>query len=266
LVAVVAAIAYSAALAVLVAPPAVAALFVLLAGLAAASALTRTLGLALLTLIGAAVAVDSAQYLIATGVTDPAFASFGGRSFFGAPVVAGLPGWLPALLLTLALAVAWLVGRRARTELGLHGAHSTPNGRPWPEWPAWPVVQGLEQVEREVARAAQYNRPLSLGLLGIVGADGNGAAGDERMDRLADFMRRDLTRFDILVRYSPSQLLLVLPELSAQAVRSGAGALAEQASRFLRAPVQTAFVTFPQDGGTVRQLMSALQRRRTRVG
>jgi GGDEF domain-containing protein len=122
------------------------------------------------------------------------------------------------------------------------------------------VEQGLEQVEREVARASRYGRKLSLSLIVI---DGPPSGADGRQDRgmsaLTQLVLRELTRFDIVVRYGPAELLIVLPELAAEPARTGASLLSEMASRRLGRQVRAASVSVPDGGVTTLDLLAELE-------
>ena len=248
-----------AAVAAAICPPAVAALFAIAAALVALVSLELGRPWALAGLGAAATILLVAQLAVAVEAVDPRFALFGTGPFIH-PALAQGSTWLPVLAAILLLAGTAAVA--LWTSAGAFGSEApgqrAADGAPWPEWPALPVMHGLDQVERELVRARQYRRELSLSLIAIDGPGADRSDEPELMERLIELVRRELTGFDLLIRYAPSELLMVLPELSAAAARPGIGLLAEMAGRQLGHPVRAAVVTYPEDGASRVELLSAL--------
>ena len=261
LLALVASLGCGAAVAAAICPPAVAAVFAIAAAVVAVVSLELGRLWALAAVGVAATILLVAQLAVAVEAVDPRFALFGTGPFIH-PALAHGSTWLPVLAAVLLLAgtaavALWTSAGGYGSEVA-PGERSAADGAPWPEWPALPVTHGLDQVERELVRARQYRRELSLSLIAIDGPGGDRSDEPELMERLIELVRRELTGFDLLIRYAPSELLMVLPELSAAAARPGISLLAEMAGRQLGHPVRAAVVTYPEDGGSRVELLSAL--------
>jgi GGDEF domain-containing protein len=263
-VALVAAISFSTSLVAFVCPPPATALFAMLLALNVAVALQFGQRPALATTVASAAIILVAQVGLSIQSVDPTFALLGTGGALIHPALTRSSTWAPALVAVLALLIvgggsAWSVIALTSRPSFVGPNRADGASDPWPEWPLWPALQGLEQVERELARASQFRREVSLSLLAVDGPQrGSKGQPDQWMERLVDLVQRELSRFDIMVRYGPSELLIVLPELSATAARAGASLLPEMIGSQLGFPVRAAFVTYPQDGTTASDLISAL--------
>jgi hypothetical protein len=148
---------------------------------------------------------------------------------------------------------AWS-GEVARARIGLLGE---------------PAILGWEagrlRLEWELARAADYRRPVTLCLLGVDGEPGEmpGTAEpsrlERRMRRVDHLLLKELNRFEAASEHGPGERLLVLPELWADGCAEMAGELCARAAGRAGRTVRAALVTFPFDGTRAESLLAGLE-------
>ncbi len=121
--------------------------------------------------------------------------------------------------------------------------------------------QGMRRAEWEIARAEAYGREMALALVGVDAPMAGDFRTDEvqMMEKLDELILGNVTRFDVVAAYGPRDRLMALPEESAQRLSGDAAQLCELASARLRRQVRMALVTFPQDGQSLRELLTELE-------
>jgi len=96
---------------------------------------------------------------------------------------------------------------------------------------------GLQEVlEREVARARRYDRPIGLLMVDVnrfkeINDRFGHAMGDKVLQGVADVLRHNLRESDVLVRYGGDEFLVVLPETAGETAEVKSRILAEVAER-----------------------------------
>jgi hypothetical protein len=233
----------AAALSVRVYPAALAALFCLLLGAACTLPLRIPAPKAMAAGVAAAITLGLGR-LVASGLAlDPATGAGAGWTATAAGALLLLACSLVALWASRALArplPSW-AGRRAQNPTG---------GEP----AILHREAGRERLEWELARAADYRRPLALCLLGL---DRNPreeepTAGpsdlEGRMGRIDQLLLHELGRFEVAAEHGTAERLLILPEVWADGYAETAGELCARAGGRVGRTVRAALVTFPFDG------------------
>ena len=116
---------------------------------------------------------------------------------------------------------------------------------------------GRRRMEIELARASRDLRDVSFALMGVDGVGQTAAA--HVMQRLDELVLASLTPSDTLSEYGLSERLVVLPGVSAAALVTGVGHLCAAAEQRLGRGVRAAVATFPHDGSTVGYLLDDLE-------
>jgi hypothetical protein len=240
----------SAALVAQLYPGPLAALFCLLLAAGCTVPLRTSTRLGLLAALGIAVALVPAGLALTS--LDPVAAAAG--SLLCGALVAGcslLSVWTSRALSRPPLAWA---GGRPRTQKTLLSA---------------PTVQrreaALERLDWELARAGEYRRPLTLCLLGLDPAAGEGrvdvdARGlESAMGAVDQLLLQELSRFELASEHGSAERLLVLPELWADGFAEDAARLCALASGRVRRTARAALVTFPFDGTRAETLLTDLE-------
>jgi hypothetical protein len=124
---------------------------------------------------------------------------------------------------------------------------------------------GRERLEWELARAADYRRPLVLCLLGLdrhTGSEQPAADPSEleaRMLRIDQLLLRELGRFEVAAEHGAGERLLILPEIWADGYVETAGELCARAGGRVGRTVRASLVTFPFDGTRTDGLLADLE-------
>jgi hypothetical protein len=114
-------------------------------------------------------------------------------------------------------------------------------------------------VDRELARAADYRRPLALCLLGLDPDAADPSELEARMRRIDHLLLRELGRFEAAAEHGAGERLLILPELWADAYAETAGELCARAGGRVGRTVRAALLTFPFDGDGREALLAELE-------
>lgn len=250
----------SAALVAQLCPGALAALFCLLLAAGCTVPLRTSNRVGLLAALGTAVTLVAAGLALVS--LDPHGPGLDGLSaWVGARAGSLLCGALVAGCSLLSLwtsralsrpPLAW-AGGRTRTHKTLLGA---------------PTVQrredALERLDWELARAGEYRRPLTLCLLGLDPAAGDGEAADAArlagaMGRVDQLLLQELSRFELASEHGPAERLVVVPELWADGFAEDAARLCALASGRVSRTARAALVTFPFDGTRAETLIADLE-------
>ena len=131
----------------------------------------------------------------------------------------------------------------------------------------------LDAVERELARARRYDRPVALayvdvrGLKGVNDSEGH-LVGDELLRAAAGLLQDSARADDVVGRIGGDELALLLGEQSSEGATAVANRIRSQvperrAALQLREPwdLTIGTATFPADGTTVDELLAAADRR-----
>lgn len=120
---------------------------------------------------------------------------------------------------------------------------------------------GLRRAEWELARAAQYGRAMTLALIGPdVPAGGEPAEVREALMRHLDaLVLEHVTPFDVLCEYGLSERLMVMPEESAADLGEHASQVCAIATDRLGREVRMALVAYPDNGSSLRSLLTELE-------
>jgi hypothetical protein len=116
---------------------------------------------------------------------------------------------------------------------------------------------GLRRAEWELGRAAEFQHPVALALVGV-DTDVDVRPGPT-VSALAELLLASGGRFDVVAGYGPRELLMVLPERTAEDAGEHAGRLCRLGSERLGSPVRIALAGFPGQGATLAQLLAALE-------
>jgi hypothetical protein len=116
---------------------------------------------------------------------------------------------------------------------------------------------GLRRAEWELGRAAEFQHPVALALVGV-DTDVNVRPGPT-VWALAELLLASGGRFDVVAAYGSRELLMVLPERTAEDAGEHAGQLCRLGSERLGCPVRIALAGFPGQGATLAQLLVALE-------
>jgi hypothetical protein len=245
----------SAAVSALLFPPPLAVLFCLLLGAACVLPLRLPHPHSLAAGPAAAIALCAGR-AVATGLAlDPGAAA---ASVLGATSLGIL------LLEVSSLAGLWTARALERTSMARPGGA----GRTGPGVLDEPAIlrweAGQARIEWELARAADYRRPVTLCLLGVdprpdqlPGAlDPSELEG--RMRRVDHLLLRELHRFETAAEHGAGERLLVLPELWADGCAEMASELCARAAGRAGRTVRAALVTFPFDGTRSETLLADL--------
>jgi len=235
---------------------------------ALASALYPVLAAALFAFLTGLVMVATLRSTLRRGLAAGAIAAvpfaFAERTLDAISGAAGHEG-----VAYLLLGVALLLGSAVVADAASAAIGRLPAGgagrEPEPGWREGMGVSdrdaGLRRADWELARAAEYQREVTLALVGLdvpPGADG-AAARVDLMQRLDGMALESVTRFDVVCEYGLYERLMVLPEESASSVGEGASRLCAVASERLGRTVRMALASFPAHGSTLRALLTELE-------
>ncbi len=120
-----------------------------------------------------------------------------------------------------------------------------------------PRAIDLPQVAAELALAAGEVHDVSLALIGVDAAGEGDQTGVMRL--LDEAVAASLTPSDAVSAYGPTERLVVLPGVSAAALRAGATQLCARAANRAGRPVRVALATFPADGSSLSYLLDRLE-------
>ncbi len=121
------------------------------------------------------------------------------------------------------------------------------------------------KFREELRRAEQFERPLSLVLLEVVGLDDFIEQGGEEMahDILRDLtaiLKESLWKVDIPARYDKNSFVSILPEADSKRAKSVVDGIMKKAQSRIKAALtlDIKFVTYPEDGTTEDLLLERL--------
>jgi diguanylate cyclase (GGDEF)-like protein/putative nucleotidyltransferase with HDIG domain len=168
----------------------------------------------------------------------------------------------------------WLIFAALMPLVVVHRSLSVPQlqaeARVDPKTGLWNARYFASTLATEIARAARFERPLSLvmvdlDLLRDINNSYGHLAGDAVLEGIADVFRSELRHYDVPARFGGEEFAIVLPETPpeqaleiAERIRRAVAQRAfavETAAEPIRATVSVGVAAFPEDGADVNELI-----------